>query len=300
MNETRRSVVRFPLGLLLLFFVTAVVVADDSTALIAQAKQQLKDGDADAAIASLKRAVELAPDNSDAHHSLGRAYLDKLQSASMFKKLGLSKKVRAEYGKAIELDPDNVEARSSVASYYFNAPGVAGGGEDKGLAELEEIRKRDPVEAHLLLGEHYSGKKQPEKAQAEYRAAIAGDPTDKRGYYALGVNCQRERQWDEAFEAFEAGVRKTGDADSLYQLGKTSVLSGQRLEEGKKIFVEFLADPPLPDFVYAAHWRLGMLYEQTGELDLARREYERSLEQKPDFTEAREALEALAKRAASD
>jgi tetratricopeptide (TPR) repeat protein len=300
MKKTRRSLLRIPLALLLLCFVTAAAAEGDATALLGQAKQQLKEGDADAAIASLKRVVELAPDNSDAHHSLGRAYLQKLQSASMFKKLGLSKKVRAEYAKAIELDPDNVEARSSLASYYFNAPGVAGGGDDKGLAELEEIRKRDPVEAHLLLGDHYSGKKQPEKAQAEYRAAIAGDPMDKRGYYALGVNYQREQQWDEAFEAFEAGVSKTGDADSLYQLGKTSALSGQRLEQGKKILVEFIADPPLEDFVYAAHWRLGMIYEQTGDLELARAEYEQSLGEKPDFARARESRDALKKKAAND
>jgi len=61
-------------------------------------------GDADGAVEWLEKAVELASDDSNSHLWLGSAYLQQLQTASMFKKIGLSKKVRAEYTKAIEVE----------------------------------------------------------------------------------------------------------------------------------------------------------------------------------------------------
>jgi putative CocE/NonD family hydrolase len=274
----------------------AKVAGDDAAALLARGREELDAGEVDQAIATLERVVEPRPDGSAEHFWLGRAYLARLQNASMFKKLGLSKKVRASYLKAIELDPENLDARSSLASFYFNAPGIAGGSTDKGMEQVEEIRKREPKTAHVLLAGRYAGNDETAKAKEEYRAAIALDPGDPRLHYNLGFLCQQAKEWDEAFEAFEAGVKVDGDPASLYQVGRTAVLSGKRLDRGKEAMEEYIEKKPDgPGMPTEAHarWRLGMIYALQGNKDLARREYETSLTLDPELEQPREALETL-------
>jgi putative CocE/NonD family hydrolase len=276
------------------------VAGDDAAALLAQGRRELDEGEHDQAIATLERSVELSPDQSEMHHQLGRAYLDKLQNSSIFKKLGLSKKVRKSYRRAIELDPDNLEARESLAQFYFNAPGVAGGSFDKGLEQVGEIESRDAHAAHRLMAGVYRDRDEPEKAKERYRAAIALDPNDADAHYGLGVVHQGEKEWGEAVEALEASLRAATEERALYralyQLGRTGALSGESLPRAKEAMEKYIAAEPdiegLPSAA-AAHWRLGMIYEHMQRPDLARREYETALELQPGMEQAREALESL-------
>ncbi len=276
--------------------VVARVAGDDPVAMLARGREELEKGEVDHAIATLERAVELRPDGSDGYFWLGRANLQKLQEASMFKKLGLSKKVRTAYLKAIELDPEYLEARSSLASFYFNAPAIAGGSTEKGMEQVEAIRKQDERAAHLLLAGMYADSKETAKAKQEYRAAIALDPEDADPYYSLGLLCPGSKQWDEAFASFEAGVRVSAHHRSLYQIGRTGVFSCQRPERSMEALEQYIAREPdsktLPSVAHA-RWRLGMIYEKLGRKDRARLEYRKALELAPDLEEARDALENL-------
>jgi putative CocE/NonD family hydrolase len=272
------------------------VLGDDPVALLARGRQELEQRETDQAIATLERVVDLRPEGSAEHFWLGRAYLQKLQSASMFKKLGLSKKVRDAYLRAIELDPDYVDARSSLAHFYFQAPAIAGGSVERGMEQVEEIRKRDARSAHLLMAGMYVNKKEHAKAKQEYRAAIALDPSDPDSYYSLGMLHQTDEEWDEAFATFEAGVRETDDLRSLYQIGRTGVFSTRRLDRSKQALEQYIAREPDSDrlpSVASARWRIGMIYELQGRKDLARREYETALKLEPEMEQAREALENL-------
>jgi hypothetical protein len=269
---------------------------DDAGTLLADGRDALEEGELDRAVATFERAVELRPEASEGYFWLGRGYVAQLQQASLFKKLKLSKMTREAYLRAIELDPDNVEARSSLAAFYFNAPGVAGGSSEKGMAQVEEIRKRDPATAHQILAGMYAGQDQPEKAIAEYRALIAVDPERADAYYRLGLMLQQEERWEEAFETFESGVRKTKDYRSLYQVGRTAVFSGRKLDRARRALEEYIAaapDGPALPSVAAARWRLGMVHERMGNREQARREYEAALELEPDLEQARDALENL-------
>ena len=274
----------------------APVDGDDAGKLLEQGRTQLQDGQVEQAIATLQRATELRPEGSEEQLWLGRAYLDKLQDASLFRKLGLSKKVQASFRRAVELDPESLEARTRLASFYFQAPSVAGGSFDKGMQQIAEIQKRDARAAHLLRADAYATRKEIDRAKQEYRAAIALDPSDADPYYGLGLLCQTEKSWAETFAAFEAGVKQADDLRSLYQIGRTAVFSGQHLSRGKEALEQYIARGPelasLPS-VASARWRLGMVYEHLGRADLARREYETALRLEPDNEQAREALESL-------
>jgi putative CocE/NonD family hydrolase len=280
------------------------VAGNDADALLARGRELLEQDEFDQAIAVLKRAVELQPDSSEHHLWLGRAYREKLDTASMFKKLGWSKKLRASYLRAVELDPDNIDARSSLASFYFNAPGIAGGSFDKGIAQALEVKQRDPLAGHTLLADAYAGKKDYAAAKREYHALIAIDPSDPTPRYRLGVVCQTEKSWDETFAAFEGAAAANGTDDghemyrlaALYQIGRTGVFSGEGLSDSAEALERYIASErkseQLPSAA-SAHWRLGMIYQRMDKGDLARAQFERALELEPDHEQAREALEEI-------
>jgi tetratricopeptide (TPR) repeat protein len=187
-------------------------------------------------------------------------------------------------------------ARSSLAGFYFNAPGIAGGSDAKGMEQVEEIKKHDAKSAHMLLAGFHAEREEIDKARAEYRAVIALDPGNADAYYLLGLQCQVAKDWNTAFEAFEAGVRATDDLRSLYQIGRTGVFSGEKLERARAALQDYIAREPDPKqlpSVAHAHWRLGMLYAKLGRNGLARREYQTALKLDPKLEQAREALEDL-------
>lgn len=269
-----------------------VAQGGDEDRLLAAAREQLEREQIDEAIATLERGVELEPESSARHHWLGRAYLDKLDTVSMFKKLGYAKRVLAQYHRAIELDPGNVDARGSLAEYYFNAPGIAGGDFDLGMEQVEEVTKRDPKLGHMLSAEAHVAREQPAEAEKALRAAMAADPADPLPRYRLGLLHHAEKNWTAAFEVLEAAVRDTDDPRCLYQLGRTSVLSGQRLDLGQQAFERYIAEAR-GNQVPHAHWRLGMIHEQQGRKDLARQQYQAALRLDPDNQEARDSLKSL-------
>jgi tetratricopeptide (TPR) repeat protein len=277
--------------------IAAVAAAgDDVAALLEQARDDLEADQVDRAVATLERVLELRPEDADGHYWLARAYLVKLNDASMFKKLGYSKKVRAGYGRALELDPDHGDAREGLAQYLFNAPAVAGGSFEKGLEQARELERREPLRAHVLLGQVYTRRKDYAAALGEYEAALGLAPEDADLHYRVGLVCQLDERWDRAFAEFERAIALGDDLRSLYQIGRTGVFSGQRLAQAREALEDYVAREPdserLPS-VANALWRLGMIHELEQHDDLARKAYERALALDPDNEQAREALENL-------
>ncbi|RLE25914.1 MAG: hypothetical protein DRJ50_02010 [Actinobacteria bacterium] len=95
---------------------------------------------------------------------------------------------------------------------------------------------------------------------------------------------------------FEAAVKITDDLRSLYQIGRTGIFSGQRLDRSKEALQQYIAHDPrsagLPTEAHA-RWRLGMIHEKQGHKDLARGAYQEALKLDPELEQAQEALENL-------
>ena len=83
-----------------------------------------------------EEAVKLDQQQSRYYQSLGEAYGSALQNASMFKQMRMAGKVRDAFKTAVELDGDNIDARSGLITFYVNAPGIAGGSEEKALKKI--------------------------------------------------------------------------------------------------------------------------------------------------------------------
>src|SRR5690606_38972580 len=84
-------------------------------------------------------------------------------------------------------------------------------------------------------------------------------------------------------------------AGAWYQLGRTAVLSGQRLDEGVAAFKRFLALPEQPGQPEHKHawYRMGQALALAGDKAGARKALERALSLDPDLAEAKAELAKL-------
>ncbi|HYC69963.1 MAG TPA: tetratricopeptide repeat protein [Opitutaceae bacterium] len=218
--------------------------------------------DPEAGVKFLEQAVARDAANAEYHRRLGDAYGRTAQKAGALSKFGWAKKSLASYQKAVALDPASIDARLSLMGFYQMAPGIAGGAMEKAYAQAEEIRKLDAGRGRLALSGLYV--------------------TDKK--YA------------EAFALFQEVLREApDDYGALFQLGRLSAVTGDRLELGAAALRKCLAATPPPDQPShaAAHWRLGNIREKQGDKAAARASYESSLQLDPNFRPAQEALKAL-------
>jgi tetratricopeptide (TPR) repeat protein len=115
-------------------------------------------------------------------------------------------------------------------------------------------------------------------------------------HYALGSFFARRERYGEAFAVFDSVLAARPDElTALFLIGRTGAISGLRLDRAAQALKEFLASPPRPNGPRpaAAHWRLGMIYEQQGRKDLAAEEYKKSLAIDPGFVDAKKSLAKL-------
>jgi len=281
------------LALALMLPPVAAAPADDARR---KGEAALKADDLDAAEDALERAVELAPNDAAAHNLLGGTYGRQASRASIFGKMSLAGKIREHFERAVALAPDELDYREDLIQFYAQAPAVAGGGIDKARGQAAEIGKRDAARGKLAEGLIARLDKKPDEALAAYRAAYAMRPEDARIGVAVGLYLQELKRWDEAFGHFQLIVSRDPAAlAAWYQLGRTAVLANAHHAEGEAALKRYLGstpaanDPPLA----AAHWRLGMLYEQMKRSADARTQYQAALKLDPEHAEAKAALKKL-------
>ncbi|HEY2953990.1 MAG TPA: tetratricopeptide repeat protein [Candidatus Eisenbacteria bacterium] len=241
-------------------------------------------------------AVGLDGGNSAYHMWLGRAYGSRAQRTGKLSQMSLAGKTRTEFERAAALDPENLDARDGLIQYYLAAPGFMGGSVEKARAQAEEIRKRDRLRGALAFAAIAQDQHDPAGAEREYRSAAAAFPESLSVRYALGLFFARGERYDEAFAVFDSILAaRPGEANALYQIGRTGALSGRRLERAEQALKDYIAAPPRENAPRpaAAHWRLGMVYEKEGRKDLAREEYGKALALEPEFAEAKKSMAKL-------
>ena len=254
-------------------------------------------GDFETAAEYMAEAAELDPPNSVYHQKLGEYYGTVAGNASVFKKMGLAKKSKSSFEKAVALDGSNLDARSGLVTYYLQAPGIAGGSEEKALEQSQEIFRQDPARGHAARAQVYQHQKNFAAVEREYRAAIELDPEEGNSWLALGIFLTGQERYDDALVLYrERLAAMPDDMPVTYQLGRTVSISGQSLNEGRAAFERYISQyQPTPDDpgLDWAHYRLGLIYQQLGEKESAKGEYEKALAINDDHPEAARALKKL-------
>jgi tetratricopeptide (TPR) repeat protein len=208
----------------------------------------------------------------------------------------LAGRAQDQLNAAVKLDSSNVEARIYLAHYYLNAPSIAGGSKKKALEHVREIIKYEPVEGNVLMAGIHVKDEEYDLAIEKYKSCIAARPENTDYRYRLAMLFQQLEDFDQCFAAFEEILEiDPGSPGALYQMGRTAAISKTNLDRGIECLTEYLAAEAPPGYPGhdAAHWRLGMLFENKGEVSAAKREYKRALEINPGGEEYRKSLASL-------
>ncbi|MEO8002482.1 MAG: tetratricopeptide repeat protein, partial [Arenimonas sp.] len=239
----------------------------NAEAWILLARARLQSNQGEAAIAAAEQATKLSPNNSQAYFWLGNSYGSRIGQVGMFSQMSMAPKLRDAFEKTVALDPNNLDAREYLLGFYLQAPSMVGGGKDKANMQVNEIAKRDVVRGHLARAQVFMAEKNSAAAIKSYEAAYAAKPSDKNVRMALGVGYQIAERWNDAFKFFRAWVAQDDKAGAAwYQIGRTSALSGQQIDEGVAALQKYLLMPHAnyePQNKHA-YLRLGQLYAKSG------------------------------------
>lgn len=248
------------------------------------------------AIDSFSRAASIEENSSMVWLWLGKAYLGNTPTASFYWKIRKARKMKDFFIKAVELDPDNLEARELLGWYYLNIPSIVGGDKVKAMEQAEEIKKRDYRRGLILFADIYGVMKRDDEAVTIYKELIESGPPDANVLYNFGMYYQKRGNYAAAFQQLENSVLADSSfTNAYYQIGKTGVISGENLERAIECLNIFLEQPHMKNTpkYESAHWRLGMIYELKGDIELAKKEYKASLKIDPKMKKAKNALKKL-------
>lgn len=240
-------------------------------------------GKADDAIATLKDAVALQPNNGVFHRGLGEAYGLKAQqgladgATGMLGAMSLMKSARQEFETAAQRTPTDVDAHVDLAMYYIMVPGIMGGSYSKAHDEEAVIEKLDPIQGLQVRANEAGNKDDVATGATLLQQAVARDKT-AGSLIALGLFYAEAKQYDDAFKAFHAAQAKDPKAYmAWYQIGKLAGLAKKDYPEGTEALQQYIAfGDSLPDNLPSlgfAHFRLGNIYEDQGLIAQAKDEY---------------------------
>ncbi len=171
----------------------------------------------DEAVDETEKAVELAPNNAECQYGYGAALGTKVRNAGVIKQMFLAPKIKKAFQRAVELDPKHVQARLGLAQYYFMAPSIAGGDEEEGWKQVDEIIKLDEVAGRLTKAGFLERQKKNDDAEKEYRSLISSRPNDWRIWKAYGYFEYRMERYDKSANCFEKYVDLRPDTADSYQ-----------------------------------------------------------------------------------
>ena len=273
-------------------------------------------GDLDQALEAFRSAVRFRPDSAPIRLRLGGALLKKDDLAA----------ATQELRRAVELDPKSADA-------HYNLALALGQRGDLGAAAAElrdSIRLRPSfAQAHQRLGVTLRRQGKNDEALAEFRLVVRQAPSDPEAHYNLGLALREKGEPGEALAEFQRAVelkldyeqarynravilRETGKGQAAaLDMREMAALSQFRkdLAQAKSLTVSAserlkLHDPEgalgeaqrslgLWKDNPAAFFMMGLARQEKGEFSKTRENFEKAIELKEDYVEARNSLGLL-------
>jgi tetratricopeptide (TPR) repeat protein len=217
-------------------------------------------------VKALEESIKIHPSSSDYHAWLGYTLGRRMNEVDIISKITMVGKLQESLKTAIELDPSNLEARWALWQYLLVAPAIAGGNVEEAKKQALEIKKLEKY----------------------------------RGYVALIAVFTEEGNYEDAFDLCEEVLIELHDkAPFLYQMGRISALSGERLDRGieclKMYLNSELETTSITPGKDVAYWVMGRIYEHKNDIESATRAYEDALKNNPTVELAKKALKKIRK-----
>jgi tetratricopeptide (TPR) repeat protein len=249
----------------------------------------------DEAAEYFEEATETNDNVADYFSWLGDSYGLIARDANVVRQGFLAPKMKAAWEKAVALDAKNLSARYSLIEFYIQAPGFMGGSFDKAKETARQIIKISPAQGHRSLANVLYREEKKAEAEKEFIEMAKIDPNLTSvlvNFYVM------EKQYDKAINLCEEQVKKNpNDMSSLYQIGRTSAISGKQLDRGEQCLRQYLTYKPAanePSHA-GAHMRLAQIYEKRGNKTEAKKLFEEALRQDKTLAEAKDGLARVSK-----
>lgn len=222
---------------------------DNRQALQALAVVHLQMGEAGEAVRLLEPLARKDPEDPLTHRLLARALMAE----------GQPERGVEELEKAHATEPEDLEVAFDLASGYLKLGQV-----DEAEPLFAQVIQARPIpQTHILVGRMYQAFDEPERAEAEYRAALEQDPRVRRAHYQLGLLLLRDgvrERFEDAAAEFEAEVRIAPE-DPLANLELGSLLVEIRRPEDALAPLELVArstPPQARTFYYLGRSQLAL------------------------------------------
>lgn len=273
---------------------------DCDRALVVQGRLHMKADDVEEGVETFRNVVEQAGDSSMAHTWLGRALLTR---ASRESSLSDAEEAVEALERAIEIDPMNLDARETLAAFHRSAPWIAGGDMDVAEEQAEFVMQHDRRRGINMTVRNLMADGDEDEAIELMQVSLQEEPDWDELAVQLAIAWHGEEEFEKAHGLLVDYVAQPQpNPMAVYQLGRTSALSGKFIEDGRAAMQRYIAMVETPDAAddedydvsaSAAYWRLGNIEEHAGDIAAARAAYEKSLALDPENEQAEESLEDL-------
>lgn len=227
-------------------------------------------GQDEAAVEWIRKAIQLGWNTAAAHSNLGEAY----------RGLGRLEEAMAAYRAALQIEPD-----LAAAHYNLGMALKSAGQFGEAVAAFRRAIEvgLDHADAQSNLGACLAKQGQLAAAVAAYRRALRHRPDTSESYFNLGVVLTQHGRLEEAIAAYRRAIQLEPDfAEAHHNLGAALVDHGQ--PEAAMIALNRALE--LKRDYAGAHYNLGNALRDLGRLDEAVTAYRRAIELQPGYVAA--------------
>ncbi len=197
---------------------------------------------------SFEKAVELAPNNSEYVHWLGRCWGRRAETGSPFTAPTYAVRARTNFEKAVALDPSNKEALNDLFDYYLEAPGFLGGGMSRAEALVDPIARLDPAEGYYARAQLADKRKQYDEAEKCLRRALELAPRQVGRLIDLAKYAAKRGRPQESDQYFARAEKLTPDNPRLlFERASIYIHDNRNLDEARTLLKRYLRSSLTPD-----------------------------------------------------
>jgi tetratricopeptide (TPR) repeat protein len=216
------------------------------------------------------------------------------KSGTLVGNLGWFHYQRGEYDAAIDKYLMALKLQPDTALFHNNL-GNAYAQEHRYQEAVVELRravalKSTYAEAHMNLGLALEALGDIPGAAAEHRKALELKPNYAEAYTALALLRMKEKDYPAALDLLQHAIAANPRYTEAYINSGVAYNDTHRYREGSVAFRKAIEVGPNHPSMYVAHYNLGVSYSHLNSLDAAAMEFSKSLQLKPDFAAAQEAL----------